>query len=282
MSDTDDPFKIRAHVADFEAISAAYAAASEQVRQTIRHHADIAYGSGAAERLDLFLPADAGGAGGRPVHIFVHGGYWRANRKEDYAFVAAPVVAAGAIAAIVEYPLMPGARMGALVDAVRRVASWVLAHAAEFGGDPAQISASGHSAGAHLAFYLAAQGPEEARPPRSILRSVLLVSGIYDLAPIPHSFLQPEIALTAAEVAAWSPLTATPQPGVAVSIAVGGGETAPFLHQAARLGERLASPPVVVGSLDHMRIQRDLGTPGTEAAALLQATVAASHPTGQA
>ena len=71
--------------------------------------------------------------------------------KEDYAFIADGVVAAGAIAAIVEYTLMPGARMADLVREIREAATWLAASAREFGGDGNKLSASGHSAGGHLA-----------------------------------------------------------------------------------------------------------------------------------
>jgi arylformamidase len=33
--------------------------------------------------------------------MFIHGGYWRAQSKDSYAFIADEVTAAGAIAAII-------------------------------------------------------------------------------------------------------------------------------------------------------------------------------------
>ena len=163
-----DPFHIPSLVPQFETIKSGYAAASEGARARLRHHSDIRYGMDPAERLDLFFPADMQVPA--PIHLFIHGGYWRANRKEDYAFVAEPITAAGAIAAMVEYPLMPAARLAHLVAAVRRAAAWIVKNARDFGGNADALSASGHSAGAHLAFYLAARGPHE--PASLDLRSV--------------------------------------------------------------------------------------------------------------
>ena len=265
-----DPFQTRAHVADFDAISAGYSRASDAVRASVRYSSDIAYGPHPDERLDLFFPVVSGPA---PVHLFVHGGYWRANRKEDYAFMAAPVVDAGGIAAIVEYSLMPKVRLFTIVDQVRRAARWLHAQAPAFGGDPARLSASGHSAGAHLASYLAAAAACETDGPAVPVRSLLLLSGIYDLRPIATSFLQPEILLSEAEVRCWSPLDAAPNTGVRIAVAVGKRETAPFLEQAAAYAKRNSASLHVLDDLDHMTIVREAGTPGSARGRLLARTL---------
>lgn len=273
---TDDPFRISGHVADFEAIKRGYAEASAATRRRLRNVADLAYGSGEDERLDLFLPPDPRGA---PVHMFVHGGYWRANTKTDYAFVADTVTKAGAIAAVIDYSLMPGARMAMLVDQVRRAARWLAEHVADYGGDASALSASGHSAGGHLAFYLAARGPAEMPPAGPQIRHLLLVSGIYDLRPIPHSFLQAEIGLTQQEVTAFSPVESDLAPGTKLTLAVGAEETAPFQTQARALAARWPDRATVatLPGLDHMTIMRDLGRPDSAAAQLLTECIAASR-----
>jgi arylformamidase len=280
MTETVDPFMIRAHVPDFETHVATYRQASERTRQTMRGVRDLAYGDHPDERLDLYLPEGEGEP--RPVHIFVHGGYWRAFSKVDYAFVADAITAQGAIAAIIDYSLMPKARMALLVDQVRRAAAWLAAHVGRWGGDPMAISASGASAGAHLASFLACRGAVEDAAPASPVRSLLLVSGIYDLDPITRSFLQPEIALTAKEVAAWSPLAATPVPEASIDIVVGADETPPFLAQGKAFADRLAAAGAEVGYTllpgeNHMSIATALGTPGTALAGRLGRVIAASR-----
>lgn len=254
-----DPFRIRAHVPEFDIISEGYRQASDAARARWFARTDVAYGPGAQDRLDLFFPDRADAE--RPIHIFIHGGYWRANRKEDYAFVANTVCASGSIAAIVEYDHLPAQRMASLVEQLRRAAFWLKQNAASFGGSPDAISASGHSAGAHLAFYLAARGPFETAPPPVIARSLFLVSGIYDLKPITSSFLQAEIYLDDDEVSAWSPLTSTPEAGTSMTIAVGERETLPFHEQAGLLAKAISpsSPPVLIADADHMSIMRDMG-----------------------
>lgn len=258
MSETD-PFRIRAYVPEFDLISEGYRQASDIARARWRLMTDVAYGPGPQDRLDLFFPQ--GNGSNRPIHIFIHGGYWRANVKEDYAFVANTICAAGSIAAIVEYGRLPALRMASLVEQVRRGALWVKRNAASFGGNAEAISASGHSAGAHLAFYLAARGPSETLPPPTTARSLFLVSGIYDLQPITSSFLQAEIHLRDDEALAWSPLASMPEAGTPMTIAVGERETLPFREQAALLAKMVSpnSPPLSIPDADHMSIMRDMG-----------------------
>jgi arylformamidase len=271
-----DPFRIRAHVPWFEEISAQYVHLSEAARSTLRHAADVAYGAHPDERLDLFFPRVPRGPA--PIHMFVHGGYWRANRKDDYAFVAAAAVASGAIAAIVEYTLMPKVRLAVLVDQVRRAATWLIANADSFGGDRHHLSASGHSAGAHLASYLAARSPAEPTLPAIPVGALVLVSGIYDLPPIRESFVQPEIQLTSDEAAGWSPIGAVLDPAVKRIVLVGEKETPAFFAQAEAFGaaaarQGAAVTSAVVPAADHMTIVRDMGIPGTRAAAWLAGVI---------
>jgi len=274
-----DPFMIRAHVPDWEASVADYRAATAATRANHPHWRTQAYGDGADETVDLYFPA-GGVAEPGPIHMFVHGGYWRAFSKDDNAFVADAVNAAGAIAAIPDYSLMPGARMATLVDQTRRAARWLSEHAASFGGDARRLSASGHSAGGHLAAYLVARGPHERGVELAPVRAVALISGLYDLAPIAQSYLQPELQLTSAEIADWSPLDARFSAAAHVQLLVGARETPPFHQQAAALKARLDAQGVrsdlaTVADEDHMTIVREFGRPDSNCARWLAATLAA-------
>ncbi len=275
-----DPFLIRAAVPDFARFADRYVAASDAVRARHAVLSDMAYGPGARERFDIVLPESP--ATGAPLHVFVHGGYWRAGRKEDYTFVAAPVVAAGGVAALVEYDLLPGIRMAELVAQLRKAVHWLTGHAKDWGADPSRLTVSGHSAGAHLASYLAATAPHgDPLPqtlPQSLPKSLLLVSGIYDLAPIRDSFLQPELALTEAEAAQWSPLNADHAPGPARTLVVGGVETSPFHTQAQALQRQLPGPALlhIEPRLHHMDVVLALGDPDHPLGRHLGEMVAAS------
>jgi arylformamidase len=268
-----DPYQIRDFVPDFDAIAAEFAERSRQLSAKSRLKADIRYGQRDREVLDIILPDTV--KAGAPLHVFVHGGYWRSGEKENYRFVATPVLEAGGIAAIVEYDLMPGQRLDVLVDQVRRSVLWLQNHAADFGADPDRITVSGHSAGAHLASFLAAVAPGETeRPALPVVQEMLLVSGIYDLSGIPGSFLREEAKMTPAEAAAWSPLTANQLPSPRRIIAFGADETSPFHDQARALKEKLtadgsAAQMLSVPNLNHMNVVLDLADPSDRLGSLV-------------
>nr|WP_210272826.1 alpha/beta hydrolase [Chthonobacter rhizosphaerae] len=253
---------------------AAYAALSRETRASLPMVADVAYGDGPEEKLDLFLPDSSDGA--RPVHLFVHGGYWRMFSKEDFSFVARTVTAAGAIAAVMDYALMPNVRMATIVDQVRRAATWLHANTGLYGGDPDRLTVGGHSAGAHLCTFLLRAG--KAAPP---VRGAFLLSGVYDLAPLQASFLAPLIALTDEEVRSFTPLTQSHATGAAVHILVGDEETAPFHDQAAALDERLARDGLhvtrtLLARTNHMSAVLNLSDPDTDAGRSLSGLITGS------
>ena len=267
-----DPFRIRSLVSNFDEISDSWVRDSAAARLRWRTSLDLAYGSHPDERLDLYYPENVSGL--PPIHVFVHGGYWRANRKEDYGFLAETVCAAGAVLGVIGYSLMPKARMAQLVDQVRRAAFWLEDHAHQLNFDGKRMSASGHSAGAHLVTYLFGRAPhEDANLPLPGVSSACLISGVFDLAPISQSFLQEELRLSAEEVHRWSPLTARPI-GANVTILVGKDETSPFRQQAAlmqaHLGARgMEAQHVVARGCNHMSALAAIVRKGTLPAASL-------------
>jgi arylformamidase len=269
----NDPFRIRDHVAEFDHIVDEIVRRSTEVRATIPMVADVAYGAHATETIDLFFPE--GKRDRLPVHMFIHGGYWRMFSKRDYSYVAETVTRAGAIAVIVDYALMPAVRMATIVDQVRRAKGWVLDHIGDRGGDTERLTVSGHSAGAQLATMLFNDGGRT-----STIKGALLLGGLYDLKPLQTSFLAAEIAITDEDAARFSPLTRRFDPSVSVEIAVGADETPPFHSQAEAFARHLKEQGLQVSqttlpATNHMSSVRDLGLAGTEAATLLTNLVSA-------
>jgi len=266
-----DPFRIRGHVREFDTIVSEIRARSASTRARLRMR-EISYGDSASETLDVFYPD--GTCEGRPVHMFIHGGYWRMFSKRDYSYVADTITAAGAIAVIVDYALMPHVRMEVLVDQVRRAKQWVLNHIASHGGDASRFTVSGHSAGAHLASFLFHR--QEAF---SGVSAALLLGGLYDLKPLQSSFLHSEIAITDREVADFSPMLHSFDEGCHTVIAVGAEETPPFHKQADAFSSRLRQQGLSVTSerlegSNHMSSVRDLGLPETAIGRILSETIA--------
>lgn len=158
--------------------------------------ADIAYGSDARQRLDVYVPkaassgSDAGSssslaAAARPVVIFWYGGSWQRGSKSDYRFVGAALADHGYITVLPDYRLYPDVKFPEFLDDAAHAVAWVQEHAQEFGGDPHRVVLMGHSAGAHTAAYLALNHEFLARrgaKPEWIAGLVGL-SGPYALAP---------------------------------------------------------------------------------------------------
>ncbi|OAV54364.1 esterase [Rhizobium sp. WYCCWR10014] len=269
-----DPFRIRDHVADFDAIVGDIRARSLATRRTVAMEANIAYGDRLGETLDIFLPDSAGSD--MPIHMFIHGGYWRMFSKEDYSCVAETITGAGAVAAIVDYSLMPTARMDVLVGQVLKAKSFLLAHADRFGATSKRFSVSGHSAGAHLATFLFHRSPA----PSGVVAAFLL-GGLYDLEPLQRSFLRDEIALSDEEVRRFTPLRHVHDPATRVAIMTGGLETNPFKVQANAFRDTLFDQGLEVRAShvadgDHMSTVRDLAVIGTPMAAALRAFIVTS------
>ncbi|MGO6853085.1 alpha/beta hydrolase [Rhizobium leguminosarum] len=269
-----DPFRIRDHVAGFDEIVGDIRARSLATRRTVAMEANVAYGSEPGETLDIFLPNNAGSD--MPIHMFIHGGYWRMFSKEDYSCVAETVTGAGAVAAIVDYSVMPTARMDVLVGQVLKAKSFLLAHADRFGATPRRFSVSGHSAGAHLATFLF----HRSLAPSGVIAAFLL-GGLYDLEPLQTSFLRDEIALSDEEVRRFTPMRQEHDPATRVAIMTGELETNPFKIQANAFRDTLAAQGLEVRAShvvdgDHMSTVRDLAVHGTPMAAVLRAFIATS------
>ena len=52
---------------------------------------------------------------GAPVHLFIHGGYWRRFSARDHAFLARPLVRAGLTTVIMNYALCPKVSLDEIV-----------------------------------------------------------------------------------------------------------------------------------------------------------------------
>lgn len=115
---------------------------------------DVAYGSDAQQRFDVYLPANASNA---PVIFMVHGGAWRLGDKAADKVVDNKVahwVPKGFIFISTNYRLTadPLSQAGDVAQAVAYAQNFVAGH----GGDSSRFILMGHSAGGHLAGMVAA------------------------------------------------------------------------------------------------------------------------------
>lgn len=242
-----------------------YARRSAAARADLPHR-EHAYGPADAERLDLFAATGDRAPGERtPLVMFVHGGYWQQLGKADSAFLAPPVVAAGAAFAAVGYGLAPHHRMDAIVAMVRRAVRWAWRHAAGLGIDRDRIHLVGSSAGAHLVASCLLDGADAPVP----VCGAVLLSGVYDLEPIRHTSVNGPLALDAATARRHSPLHHLPASLPHLVVARGEIETAEFARQhdefVAAARPRAASlVDIVVPGCNHFDVVHAAGDPGHE------------------
>jgi arylformamidase len=194
---------------------------SARARDLLPARLDLRYGPAPGEVLDLFLPT---GGGRAPVHVFVHGGYWRSLAKGDFSFVALGLQPAGVLVAVIDYALIPTVDMDELVRQVRTSVAWLHRNAAAFGGDPGHITVSGHSAGGHLAAMLmSTDWARFAGLPADVVRAGCGVSGLYDLEPIRLCYLNETLGLSGEAARRNSPVHVVP-PGAPGPLLLAVGE----------------------------------------------------------
>ena len=134
--------------------------------------------------LDIYRPAtDA--AAPRPTVLFWHGGSWQDGSRTDYLFVGVELARRGFNVVIPDYRKFPEVTYPAFIEDAAAAFAWVHREIGRYGGDPARVIVSGHSAGAHSAVMLAADARFLARhglSPTSI-RGVIGLAGPYHFTP---------------------------------------------------------------------------------------------------
>lgn len=256
----------RARVADSAAILARWTQASALSRARSVGLLDLPYGESLLERLDVF-PAQTEHSAPAPVLVFIHGGYWRALDKSDHSFVAPVFTDEGALVVIPNYGLCPDVSMERIPLQLAQALAWVWRHAAEHGGDPNHIVLVGHSAGGHLAAMLACCDWKAVAPdlPRQLVKGVLSISGLHDLAPLRHApSLQADLRLGSDSVRRLSPVH-FPAPEPPVYCVVGADESEEFRRQNGLLqaawGHKAVPVAEELPGCNHFSILHDLADP---------------------
>lgn len=193
---------------------------------------DLSYGRRGAERFDLVVPS---GRGPYPSMAWFHGGFWQEGSKAGSCFAAPALAEAGIAVAGVGYPLTPAVRLRAIVQSAGAALVRLQHEAPSYGLDPDRIVVAGHSAGAHLAAAIVAGMAGEAAA--SAVCGALLVSGVFDLAPVAASYVNDLAHIDDDEIGELSPLVVRPWRDVPVHVVVGADEPDQFRQQSAAFAD---------------------------------------------
>ena len=267
QDELDAAYNQAAYAPNMEDVIARFAARSEMVRRRLGAPMRYAYGSGKNDGLDVYGPASSDGTGA--INVFIHGGAWRGGEAKNYAFPAELFTNAGAYFVPIDFDavqdhdgdLMP------MVDQVRRAIAWLGANAHLFGGDPERVHLLAHSSGAHLAgVVLTTNWQNDFGLPRDFIKSALLCSGMYDMAPVRLSARSAYVSFTDESEHALSAIRHLEQIVTPLTIAHGANETPEFQRHsrdfAAALQARSHPAELVVGEgLNHFEILETLADP---------------------
>lgn len=212
---------------------------------------DVPYGSGERQKWDLFPAARANA----PCLVFIHGGYWQRNSRDQFASLMDGVRAHGWAAALPGYTLAPDATMTEIVHEMTMALDWLGANGAAH-GIAGPVVLSGWSAGGHLT-AMALGHP--------LVTAGMAISGVFELGPIRDTYLNDKLRLTDEEIVALSPLRLPPV-AKPLAIAYGTAELPPLVSDsrdlhAQRSAAHLPGPLLPVAGANHFTIVEQLRSP---------------------
>ncbi|MFJ6694603.1 alpha/beta hydrolase [Streptomyces sp. NPDC091272] len=267
QEELDRQYSPSSRVDDLGVHLARYATDSALARSAPAARTALRCGPLPEQTFDLFPAARAGA----PLLVFVHGGYWQEQSRNEAAFAARDFVAAGISFAALGYGLAPRHSMRQVTAAAGDSLRWICTSLAQLPGAPRTVHLAGHSAGAHLVVsaLLDPEGWRRAGTTASdAVSSAVLLSGVYDLEPLRHTYVNDLLGMDEDEARDCSPQLRLPAALPPLIVARGENETDEFARQqerfvrSARLGGTRVTPLVVDGR-HHFDLPFDLGDPAT-------------------
>jgi arylformamidase len=237
---------------------------SAEMRSRHGAHLDLPYGPRERNRID-FLKA----APNAPTLLFIHGGYWQMRSKSAFTLFAAGPMAHGINVALIGYTLAPDATLEQIVAEIHAGIDYLAGRLPELGADPKRLVASGWSAGGHLT-AMSMMNPR--------IRGGVAISGIYDLEPIRHSYLNVKLGLDEAMSKRNSPMLLTTDATKPMALVVGSAElpllrkqTADFAAYRARHGSPVTYEEIP--GANHFTIMDEMTRPSGRITTLIRQVV---------
>ena len=213
----------------------------------------LAYGPTPRETLDWFFPAQSNGN----VVVFIHGGYWQACEKEDFAFIAQGPLQQGYEVVLVEYTLAPEASLTRICQEIGRALDFVQQRLVAR-GHTGNVFLTGHSAGGHLTAHW--QG-------HPVVSGSAPISGIFELEPITHTEFNEKLHLTGQEIATLSPARKAPAAHKPMVVVYGVDERPELVEQSQvyhthATAHKCAATLVGVPATNHFTVLEEVFKPG--------------------
>ncbi len=266
QEEIDFEYNPRMTVTNIDELLNGYLENSTRMAREYHNQPNILYGPTLAEHFDYYPTS----AEGKPLHVFIHGGYWHSLSSKEFSQVAESFLQEEINVALVNYALCPHVTLDEIVRQCRAALAFLYKNSLSLGYDPNRISLSGHSAGGHLTgMMLSTDWEGQYGLPADLIKSGCAISGLFDLTPFPYSWLQPKLQFTWDQVARNSPIRHLPQGCGPVIVAVGGDESKEFHAQSETYVDLLKKQGHAVTYLDmpaknHFSIINDfLGRGGT-------------------
>ncbi len=131
-----------------------FAAAAElAIPEGVTFTRDVEFSNPDNQHLQVNV-AQPRGDGPFPAVVCIHGGGFRAGKRESFDKLCLTLAQRGYVAITVTYRLAPASPFPAAVIDCKAAIRWLRANAAKYHADPKRIGATGGSAGGHLVQFL--------------------------------------------------------------------------------------------------------------------------------
>ena len=233
-------------------IAARWEQRSAAMRQKRPDRLDLRYGARERNRIDFLKARD-----GAPTLLFIHGDYWQTRAKEVFTVFAEGPMAHGINVALIGYTLAPDATLDDIVAEIHAGIDFLAGQLPALGAAVEGIVVSGWSAGGHLTSMALSNAH---------VRAGMAISGIYDLEPIRHSYLNEKLRLDEASSRRNSPMMQQGGTAKPLSLVVGSAELPLLRKQTADFAGHRAhyDLPVTyeeIAGADHFSIMNQMLAP---------------------
>jgi len=128
--------------------------AAPQVPESVIWEEGIEYSNPDGTHLQLNLARPKNGEGPFPAVLCIHGGGFRAGKRDSYDGLCVTLAERGYVAVTITYRLAPQHKFPAAVHDSKAAVRWLRANATKYHINPDRIGVTGGSAGGHLAQFL--------------------------------------------------------------------------------------------------------------------------------